>query len=97
MAATPAQISDFITNSRTASRQALALKDAISKLTDDYAGLNVQAELTQQHFLGENEGITVADFNAAIQVLGQLNTDLKADADGAGPGLSKMVKLIKIS
>lgn len=97
MPSTPAQLSDFITNSRSASRQALALKDAISKLTDDYSGLNVQAELTQQHFAGENDGITVADFNAAIQVLGQLNTDLKLDTDGAGPILSKMVKLIKIS
>lgn len=97
MPATQAQLSDFITNSRNASRQALALKDTISKLTDDYQGLNVQAELTQQHFVGENEGITVADFNAAIGVLGQLNTDLKLDADGAGPGTSKMVKLIKIS
>lgn len=90
--ATPAQLSDFITNVRAAARQQLAVKDTISKLTDDYLSLDVQASLTSGNFVGDNDGISVADFNAAVTVLGQINTDLKG---GAAP--TRMTKLIKIS
>lgn len=92
MPATPAQLSDFITEVREAARKLLAFKDDATRLGDDYASLNVQAELTQAHFVGENDGISVADFNAAVVMLGQVNADLKA---GAPP--TKMTKAIKIS
>lgn len=90
--ATPAQLSDFISEVREAARKQLAVKDDATRLTDDYLSLNIQADLTQEHFVGDNDGIAVADFNAAVAVLGQINADLKA---GAAP--TKMTKLIKIS
>lgn len=88
---TPSQASDFVSEVRDTARKMLAVKDKATSLTDKYASLNVSTDLNQDHFAGENDGILLADFNAAVAVLGTINTQLKAGTP------SNMTKLIKIS
>lgn len=92
MALTIAQASDTISRVRGAARKLIEVKDEIVSLTDLYASLNVLVDLNQTHFVGENEGINLADFNAAVTVLAVTITTLKA-----GPLPSGMTKIIRIT
>lgn len=91
MALASSQAANFISRTRECARDLIKLKDELTSLTDAYNSLAMSTDLNQTHFNGDNLEIVIADFNAAIAVLGSTNTTLKA----GNP--SNMTKLIKIT
>lgn len=89
---TPKQASDFISRSRAAARLAKALKDEITSLTDIYTDQKIVTDLTIDHFTGDNVGLDMAEFQAAVLALGAITTNLKAG--GAPTILTKLLKIV---
>jgi len=77
---THAQASNFITNARQAASSLIAALNQFRAAQAEYNGFNAKDELTSEHFVSANEGLTPSDIHTAMATIDGVLSGLGSQA-----------------
>ena len=77
---TPAQASNLIPITRQAATSLIAALNQFRAAQAEYNGFNAKDELTSEHFVSANEGLTPTDIHTAMTTIDGVLSDLGSQA-----------------